>query len=58
MWYHNFDMDIFSLGFVKSKVDHCAYSKEEGGNFIYVALYVDDMLLVRNNMDVINELKR
>jgi hypothetical protein len=31
---------------VRSKVDHYVYSKEEGNQFIYVALYVDDMLLV------------
>ena len=27
-------------------------------NFIYVALYVDDMLLVGNNMDLIKEVKQ
>jgi hypothetical protein len=55
MWYQNFDTYILSLGFVRSKVDHCVYSKKEGGCFIYVAFYVDDMLLVKNNMDVIKE---
>jgi hypothetical protein len=58
MWYQNFDTYILSLGFVRSKVDHCVYSKEEGGYFIYVSLYVDDMFLVRNNMDTINEVKK
>jgi hypothetical protein len=43
---------------VRSKVDHCVYSKEEGGNFIYVALYVDEMLLIRNNMYAIKEVKK
>jgi hypothetical protein len=38
------------------KVDHCVYSKEEGGSFIYVSLYVDDML-VGNNMYTIKEMK-
>jgi hypothetical protein len=42
---------------VRIKVDHCVYSKEEGGHFIYVALCVDDMLLVRNNMNEMKELK-
>jgi hypothetical protein len=28
-----------------------------GNHFIYVVLYVDDMLLVGNNMDVIKEVK-
>jgi hypothetical protein len=57
MWYQNFDTYILGLGFVRSKVDHCVYSKKEGGCFIYVVLYVDDMLLVGNNMDVIKEVK-
>jgi hypothetical protein len=43
---------------VRSKVDHYIYSKEEDGNFIYVALYLDDMLLIGNNMDVIKEVKK
>jgi hypothetical protein len=40
---------------VRSKVDHYIYFKEEGGHFIYVPLYVGDILLVRNNMDAIKE---
>jgi hypothetical protein len=43
---------------VRSKFDHYIYSKEEGGCFIYVALYVDNMLLIGNNMDTIKEVKK
>jgi hypothetical protein len=57
MWYQKFDTYILGLGFVRSKVDHCVYSKQVGNHFIYVVLYVDDMLLVENNMDVIKEVK-
>jgi hypothetical protein len=42
---------------VRSKVDHSIYSEQVGNHFIYVVLYVDDMLLVGNNMDVIKEVK-
>jgi hypothetical protein len=58
MCYQNFDTYILSLGFVRSKYDHCIYSKEEDNCFIYVALLVDDMLLVENNMDTIMEVKK
>jgi hypothetical protein len=58
MWYQNFDTYILSFRFVRSKVDHFIYSKEEGGHFIYVSLYVDDMLLIRNSMDTIKEVKK
>ena len=37
---------------MRSKVDHCVYYKHVGNHFIYVVLYVDDMLLDGNNMEV------
>jgi hypothetical protein len=58
MWYQKFDTYILSLRFVRIKVDQCIYSKEEGGPFIYVALYVDDLLLIIYNMDTIKEVKK
>jgi hypothetical protein len=57
MWYQKFDTYILGLGFVRSRDDHCVYSKQVGNHFIYVVLYVDDMFLVGNNMDVIKEVK-
>ena len=48
MWYQKFDTYILELGFVRSRADHSVYSKQVGNQFIYVVLYVDDMLLVRN----------
>ena len=42
---------------MRSQVDHCVYYKQVGEHFIYVVLYVDDMLLVGNNMEVIKEVK-
>ena len=57
MWYQKFDTYILGLEFVRSRVDHCVYSKHAGSHFIYVVLYVDNMLLVGNNMDVIKDVK-
>ena len=42
---------------MRSKVDHSVYYKQIGEHFIYVVMYVDDMLLVGNNMEVIKEVK-
>jgi hypothetical protein len=56
MWYHKFDSYIQGLGFKRSQDDHCVYIKQVN-HFIYVALYVDDVLLVGNNMDLIKEVK-
>ena len=57
MWYQNFDTCILGLGFVRSKVDHCVHYKQVGDHFINIVLYVDDMLLIGNNKDVIKEVK-
>jgi hypothetical protein len=57
MWYQKFDTYILALGFVRSRDDHYVYSKKFGNHFIYVMLYVVDMLLVGNNMEVIKEVK-
>jgi hypothetical protein len=55
MWYQNFDTYILGFVFVRSKDDHCVYSMQVGDHFIYVVMYVDDMLLVGNNRDIIND---
>ena len=57
MWYQNFNTYVQRIGFVRSKVDHCVYYKQVGEYFIYVVLYVDDMLLAGKNMEVIKEVK-
>jgi hypothetical protein len=58
MWYQKLDTYIISLGFVRSKDNHSIYSNEEGGCFIYVVLYINDMLLIGNNMNAIKEVKK
>jgi hypothetical protein len=57
MWYQKFDTYILGLGFKRSKADHCVYFKLVGDHFIYVVLYVDDMLLIGNNKEIIKEVK-
>jgi hypothetical protein len=57
MWYQKFDTYILGLGFVRSRVITVYIPSKFGNHFIYVVLYVDDMLLVGNNMDVIKEVK-
>ena len=46
MWYQKFDTYIQGFGFTRSKEDHYVYFKLIGDHFIYLVLYVDDMLLI------------
>jgi hypothetical protein len=57
MWYQNFDTYISGLVFSICKVDQCVYSNLVGDHFIYVVLYVDDMLLIGNNDEIIKDVK-
>ena len=57
MCYQKFDTFILRLGFTRSKANHCVYFKLIGDRTIYVVLYVDDMLLVGNEKEIIQDLK-
>ena len=57
MWYQKFDTYIRGFGFTRSKEDHCVYFKLIGDRVIYLVLYVDDMLLIGNDKEIIQDLK-
>eukprot|EP00253_Pinus_taeda_P031197 PITA_31197 len=57
MWYQKFDTFIWGLSFTRSKADHCVYFKVIGDRVIYLVLYVDNMLLVGNDQEIIEDLK-
>jgi hypothetical protein len=57
MWYQKFDTYMFGLGFTRSKHDHCVYFKLIGDHLIYLVLYVDDMLLIGNNKEIIQDVE-
>jgi Reverse transcriptase (RNA-dependent DNA polymerase) len=49
---------MVSLNFSRSNYDNCVYLKRlDGGNYIYLLLYVDDILIAATNMGAINKLK-
>jgi hypothetical protein len=44
---------VLGLGFTRRKEDHCVYFKLIGDHLTYLVLYVDDMLLIGNNEEII-----
>jgi len=44
-------------GFTRCKDDHCVHFKLHGDHLIYLVLYVDDMLLIGNNKEIIQDVK-
>lgn len=57
-WNKCFDQVMIKHGFVKSEYDLCVYLKKLSYcEYVYLLIYVDDMLLVAKSMDDINEVK-
>jgi hypothetical protein len=57
-WYLKFDEVMKTQGFMKNQVDQCTYLKMSGSNFAILVLYVDDILLASNSLDMLHESKR
>jgi Reverse transcriptase (RNA-dependent DNA polymerase)/gag-polypeptide of LTR copia-type/Integrase core domain/GAG-pre-integrase domain len=57
-WYQKIDTVLHSLGFIPSQADHCIYHLYEKGLIMYIALYVDDLLLLSNSLKRLMNLKQ
>nr|GEV42418.1 peroxidase 72 [Tanacetum cinerariifolium] len=57
-WHEKFDNNLLSNGFQINKCDKCVYVKQYKNAFVIIFVYVDDMLIMRTNMDVINPTKK
>jgi hypothetical protein len=57
-WYNNFDSFILAHGYSRSNYDHCIYLKRfPNRSFVYILIYVDDMLIASHDKSLIDELK-
>nr|KYP55762.1 Retrovirus-related Pol polyprotein from transposon TNT 1-94 [Cajanus cajan] len=57
-WYHKFHQVITSYGFEPNIVDDCVYHKFSGSKYIFLVLYVADILLASNDIGLLHETKR
>nr|GEX22596.1 protein kinase-like domain-containing protein [Tanacetum cinerariifolium] len=57
-WYKGFDKFMMESKYTRSKYDHCGYLKKlQDWSFVYLLLYVDDMLIASQSLDEIEKLK-
>ncbi|KAH9670351.1 hypothetical protein KPL70_016951 [Citrus sinensis] len=57
-WYLRFDEFMVTNGFNKCNYDCCVYyNVMKGSAYVYLLIYVDDMLLASKDMEVIDDLK-
>ncbi|KAL0388370.1 UNVERIFIED_CONTAM: Retrovirus-related Pol polyprotein from transposon TNT 1-94 [Sesamum radiatum] len=57
-WHEKFDRTMLSNGFKINECDKCVYVKSTQHSFIIVCLYVDDMLIMGSNRDIILTTKK
>jgi hypothetical protein len=57
-WYLKFDETIRKSGFKENKEDNCVYAKFKNGKFIFLVLYVDDILLASSDVSLLLETKK
>ena len=57
-WYKRFDTFMIGHGYSRSDYDSCVYHRKlSDGFFVYLLLYVDDMLIAPKNLVEVNKLK-
>ncbi|KAM2793311.1 hypothetical protein PS2_004857 [Malus domestica] len=58
-WYLRFDKFMKGQNYSRSQYDHCVYFKNfQDGSFIYLLIYVDDLLIASKNVEEIEKLKK
>ena len=57
-WHLKFDEIVTANGFKENIVDQCIYMKVSGSKYIFLVLYVDDILLVANDINLLIKTKQ
>jgi len=56
-WNHRFDQVIKEYGFTRSVEEPCLYIKSSGSKIVFLILYVDDILLIGNDIPLLSSVK-
>ena len=56
-WNIRFDRMIKAYGFIQTFGEACIYKKVSGSSIAFLILYVDDILLIGNDTELLNSIK-
>ncbi|WJX72230.1 hypothetical protein P8452_56129 [Trifolium repens] len=56
-WNLRFDETITKYGFVKNEDEPCVYKKVSGSMIVFLVLYVDDILIIGNDVPTLQQVK-
>jgi len=57
-WNQKLDSTLKQMSFQQSKADFCIYYKSEKGKMIIIAIYVDDIMIMANDVSTMTETKK
>nr|GFC37970.1 retrotransposon protein, putative, Ty1-copia subclass [Tanacetum cinerariifolium] len=56
-WNKRFDEEIKNFGFIQNRDESCVYRKASGSDVVFLILYVDDIVIMGNNIPILKEVK-
>ena len=56
-WNIQFDMTVKEFDFIKNKDESCVYKKTSGSVIVFLILYVDNILLIENDILMMQSIK-
>ena len=56
-WNIRFDEAVKGFGFIKNEEESCVYKKASGSSLVFLILYVDDILLIGNDIPMLESVK-
>lgn len=57
-WYSRIDEHLMQVGFKKNLNEATLYIKGDEINFVVISLYVDNLLVIGNNLELVNKFKK
>jgi hypothetical protein len=57
-WYLKFDRTLKDFGFKENVEDNCVYAKFKNEKYIFLILYVDDILFASSDINLLMEMKK
>ena len=56
-WNIRFDVTVKEFGFIKNMDEPCVYKKTSGSAIVFLVLYVDDILFIKNDIPILQSIK-
>ena len=56
-WYLHFEEVVKTLGFIKNEDELCVYNKVNGSKISFLKLFIDDILLIGNDIGMLTSVK-